>query len=196
MSTKPAQVITASRFLLATVWISALSAIPSAQSFQTQLDSGVERAKITTFYNSFSLTVTIATIFAWVVTSRWLRDAIDRTNEVNPGQVKLNRNWAFWSWVVPVVSLWFPRRIMGDLIGNQPKSKDAISLNTWWLTFVGFSLIGNLSAAMVLTSQTPINPINPQYDIAAACLLTASYFVWVQIIALIDGKSSVAASIT
>jgi hypothetical protein len=51
---------------------------------------------------------------------------------------------------------------------------------------LGFSVLANLGLAQSLTSATPINPIKPVYELAAVCLLTASYFIWQHIVVVID----------
>lgn len=172
-------VLTASQMLLATVWLAALVSIPSAADYQRQLDAGNKAAEIRTMYDSVAFLVSIALIVAWAVTSPWLQARVTASS-----QVRLSPGWARWGWVVPIVSLWFPRQIVGDLLkdGSIPRQQ----LNTWWVTWVGFSLISNLQTAMAVTSTVPFNPIQPQYEIAAACLLTASYQVWRQVVLAID----------
>ncbi|CAB4329591.1 MAG: DUF4328 domain-containing protein [Actinobacteria bacterium] len=189
MNPQSLRVISASKFLLATVWITALSAISSAQSYQAQLDKSIDPSKITTLYDSFSVTVSIALVFAWIVTSRWLGDAVKTVQDRNPGQVKLHRAWARWGWIAPVVSLWFPRQIIANIIGPQTDRKDGIAINTWWAAFIGFSLLSNAQFVLSMNAPANYNPIKPEFDIAGACLLTAAYFIWIQIVQTVDQMS-------
>lgn len=165
MSDQASSVLTTSRLVLAAVWLAAFAAIPSAAQYQRQLDSGVKPTEIHTVYDTLTAMVSLAMIAAWVATSRWLQVKVTAA-----GGVRLSPTWARWGWVVPIVSLWFPRQIVGDvLIGREPNRQQ---LNTWWTTWLGFSLINNLQAAAAITATTPTNPIRPQLEIAAACLLT------------------------
>jgi hypothetical protein len=50
------------------------------------------------------------------------------------------RGWAFWGWIVPVVSLWFPFQIMGDIWrAGRPASrrnKTAWLPALWWASWL------------------------------------------------------------
>ena len=46
------------------------------------------------------------------------------------------RGWAFWGWIVPIVNLWFPFQIMGDIwragLPTQRRRKTAWLPALWW----------------------------------------------------------------
>ena len=46
------------------------------------------------------------------------------------------RGWAFWGWIVPVISLWFPFQIMGDIwragLPDRRRRKTAWLAGLWW----------------------------------------------------------------
>jgi hypothetical protein len=57
--------------------------------------------------------------------------------------------WAIWGWIVPIVNLWFPRRITLDIWDasspwDTPRSHGLV--NTWW-TFWIISLLSGRAAA-------------------------------------------------
>jgi hypothetical protein len=180
------QVIAASSSLLAGVWIVALSAIPSAQSYRDQLASGVEASKIVTAYDAMTVIVPITMIGAWIISSRWLRQLHDAATASSPIAIRRNRTWVFWSWIVPVVSLWYPKNLIEDLLkangSDEAKSLIGRDTMTWWLTWVGFALINNISIVADFGAPSDYVPIRPELEIAAACLLTGSYLVWIRII--------------
>jgi hypothetical protein len=180
------QVIAASASLLAAVWILALSSIPSAESYRQQLDSGIEASKIVTTYNNLSIIVPITMIGSWIFTSKWMQGLYDQAIKTNPTAMRLKKNWTVWGWLVPVVSLWFPKRMIDDLLkahSNQPTDpitpRDA---RMWWATWILFSLINNIGVVALLTAEKGYVPIRPELEIAGACMLTGSYLVWVRII--------------
>lgn len=177
-------VLSTSRFLLVAVWGTALSSISSSQRFQEELDKGTDPANISTFYDMMSTFTSAAMIGTWVITGFWLKQATEQTLAAGR-QTRLSPRWAFWSWIVPVVSLWFPRRMIADVLPANAENFKPNELNTWWLTFLGFLIINDYGLVLTLQSASE-NPINPQYDIAGACMLTASYFVWKKIVALIS----------
>lgn len=180
------QVIATSTSLLVAVWIVALASIRGAQSYRDQLASGTPANQIITTYDSMTLLIPITMMFSWIVTSRWLGQLHVRATELNPAAMRLKRPWVFWSWIVPVVSLWFPKRLIEDLLkandGDEAKSllgKDAL---TWWLTWVGFALVNNVGIVTAFDAPTGYVPIRPELELAGACVLTASYMVWIRIV--------------
>lgn len=193
MQSRTATVIASSRIFLFAVWVTALASVPSFRSYQDQLDGGIEPNKIVTIYGSISIIVTVASIGAWIYTSRWLLLAVDSANLNVPKTIRLGRGWAVWGWVAPIVSLWFPRMIVKDLLISKRVSdvNDGINVNTWWMTWLMYSLLNSsqLSSQFLeaYLNKAPSNPIHPEVEIAGACLLTASYLVWQKIVAVIGG---------
>jgi hypothetical protein len=48
------------------------------------------------------------------------------------------RGWAFWGWIVPIVNIWFPFQIMGDIwrAGLPPQERPKVAwLPALWWTF-------------------------------------------------------------
>jgi len=178
--------ITSSSFLLGTVWLAALASVSGAQSYRDQLDSGVETAKILTTYDSLASLVPIAMIVAWIFTTRWLYELYKVAKEANPTAMRLKRPWIFWGWIVPVVSLWFPKLMIEDLLKfrNSEQSNELIGRETltWWLTWVGFALVNNVGIVTAFSAPDGYIPIRPELEIAGACILTASYIVWARIV--------------
>lgn len=184
MNSAAAKVMSTSRVLLAAVWAVALSSIPSRTDWQRQIDAGTEAAKVVTAYDSVSIFLSIALVVSWVTTGRWLRDAA-----VASGATRLSPPWGLWGWVVPVVSLWFPRLMVADIIRSKPPTAEPpIPLGTWWATWLGFTFTANTGTVLARLDPTA-NPYLPNVEIAGACMLTASYFVWQRIVTRIDAPS-------
>lgn len=179
-------VLGTSRFLLIAVWGTAIASISSSQKFQAELDKGTDPTKITTFYDTMSTFTSAAMIGTWLITGFWLKQATLTVN-ANGRSTKLSPNWSLWSWVVPVVSLWFPRRMILDVLPTQTDVKPQ-DINTWWLTFLGFLLVNDYGVVLSIQSGDT-NPIHPNFELAGACMLTASYFVWKRIVVAISNES-------
>jgi len=191
MRDRSAAVISSAKFLLLSIWLSAFASISSAKDYQTQLDAGTDPKNISTVFGNLSLLVSFAMGAAWVLTGPWLRDAHDRISAAHPEQIRLKRGWAVWGWIVPVVSFWYPRQIILDMLrGNLVDEHDEkIPVQQWWLAWLAFQLLSNVQTALTLTSTVHINPIRPTFEIAGACLLTGSYMVWIRIVKAIDATS-------
>lgn len=184
------QALTSSSALLIAVWIVALVSIPSAQSYREQLASGTPANKIETAYSGMSTSIQIMMILSWVLTSRWLRTLHNSTTEINPTAMRLKLPWVIWSWIVPIVSLWFPKVLIEDLLAakgsEEAKSLIGKDTLTWWLTWIGFALVNNFEILSALNAPAGYVPIRPEFAIAGACILTASYLVWIRIIRALD----------
>lgn len=180
------QVIAASSSLLAAVWIVALASIPSAQSYRDQMAAGTSADKIVTASGSISALIPIAMIISWVITSRWLKQLHVNATAANPAAMSLKLPWVFWSWIVPVVSLWFPKRLIEDLLKAEGSDEAKLLVGrdtlTWWLTWVGFALVNNVGIVAAFDSPDGYVPIRPELELAGACLLTGSYLVWIRIV--------------
>jgi hypothetical protein len=184
------QVIASSSSLLAAVWIVALASIPSAQSYRDQLASGTAADQIVTAYDAMTVIIPITMISSWVITSLWLKKLHIAATATNPTAMRLKRPWVFWSWIVPVVSLWFPKNIIEDLLkaegSDESKSLIGKDTLTWWLTWVGFALVNNIGIVSAFDATDGYVPIRPELELAGACLLTGAYLVWIRIVKSLD----------
>jgi hypothetical protein len=184
------QVIASSSSLLAAVWIVALTSIPSAQSYRDQLASGTAADQIITTYDAMTVLIPITMISSWVITSLWLKRLHMAATATNPTAMRLKRPWVFWSWIVPVVSLWFPKNLIEDLLkangSDEAKSLVGKDTLTWWLTWVGFALVNNVGIVAEFDAPEGYVPIRPELELAGACLLTGAYMVWIRIVKSLD----------
>jgi len=184
------QVIASSSSLLAAVWIVALASIPSAQSYRDQLASGTAADQIVTAYDAMTVIIPITMISSWVISSLWLKKLHIAATAINPSAMRLKRPWVFWSWIVPVVSLWFPKNIIEDLLkaegSDEAKSLIGKDTLTWWLTWVGFALVNNIGIVSAFDAADGYVPIRPELELAGACLLTGAYLVWIRIVKTLD----------
>jgi hypothetical protein len=183
------QAISSATGLLIAQWIIAIVSIPSAQDYATKLAAGTEPSKIVTLYDNFSFLITVTLVWSWLITNRFLLNIFDEVTKFDPNAIRLKRVWVTWGWIAPIVSFWFPKRIVDDLVSanskrlNQPNPIGKAS-TTWWMTWIGYVLLNDLTAFNAITGQS--SPIQPSYEIAAACMLTASYMVWVRILRSLD----------
>ena len=184
------QVIATSSSLLAAVWIVALASIPSAQSYRDQLSAGAVEDQIITAFDAMAVLIPITMIGSWIITSLWLKQLHISATTANPTAIRLKRPWVFWSWIVPVVSLWFPKNLIEDLLKSQgsDEAKTLIGKDTltWWLTWVGFALVNNVGIVSAFAAPEGYVPIRPELELAGACLLTGAYLVWIRIVKALD----------
>ena len=192
-ATMSRQVIAASSSLLAAVWIVAMASIPGAQSYRDQLAAGTVPDKIVTPYDALTVIIPITMIGAWIISSRWLGRLHDAATADNPTAIRRSRRWVIWGWIVPVVSLWFPKNLIDDLLKTtgSEEAKKLIGKDsmTWWLTWIGYALVNNFSTVAAFDAPSDYVPIRPEIEIAAACLMTGSYLVWIRIVRVLGNFS-------
>ena len=185
------KVIIASRLMLAATWIVALSSIPSARDYQNQLDAGVAAKDIATLYSTLLISVTITSIVAWFAVVKWMREHYDECQRLSLGRMRLSRSWITWSWLLPIVSFWYPKKMIDDLLAASRSSAEAIPhgtndepINTrvWWSTWVTYTIMSNLNTLQLVFLPKDTVPFQPSAEIAAACILTASDTVWERIV--------------
>ena len=174
--------------LLAAQWIMAIVSIPSASDYANKITDGVAAEDVVTLYDNLSLLITITLIWSWITTNRFLLPIYDQFAQANADSMRLKRGWVAWGWIAPIVNFWFPKRIVDDLLkAKLAKSDNSTQVvratSTWWATWISFVLINDLGAFNALTGSA--DRIQPAYEIAAACMLTASYTVWIRIIKIL-----------
>lgn len=64
----------------------------------------------------------------------------------HPGPPAGSGVWAVVAWLVPVVNLWVPRRLVLDVqrassTGATEAERDEVLMNAWWVTWVGHAVI-------------------------------------------------------
>ena len=83
---------------------------------------------------------------------RWLRTAHDRAVAVDPKSVRYSKPWTIWGWIVPVVFLWIPFRIVKDswrvLLRSERESAPGFMVG-WWGLFLTMNALGYLSFQLI-----------------------------------------------
>jgi len=89
----------------------------------------------------------------------WLYRARINAELLSPWPHRRSRPWVIWGWIVPIISLWFPKQIVDDIwASSQPgvlaRSRDLASaprsglIWAWWLAWVFSLWIGQVSARL------------------------------------------------
>jgi hypothetical protein len=98
--------------------------------------------------------------FLWIIGSlvvavlfiRWLRNAHDQAVTMDPENVRYSKPWTIWGWIVPVVLLWIPFRIVKDtwrvLVGSDTDSAPGFMV-WWWGLFLTMNALAYMSFQLV-----------------------------------------------
>jgi hypothetical protein len=83
------------------------------------------------------------------------------------------RGWAFWGWIVPIVNIWFPFQIMGDIwragLPAQQRRKTAWLLALWWTCWLLSGL--SLGAREMSANSGPVPHIALNTQAGSLCFL-------------------------
>jgi hypothetical protein len=122
------------------------------------------------------------TIFATgIVFVVWFRGA--RINAEHRGwRQRRARGWTFWGWIVPVVSLWFPFQLMGDIwragLPDWRRGKTAWLPALWWTCW----LLSGVGPAQSTAGYKPWPQLTADALTTSLCFLAVSGVTLIAII--------------
>ncbi|WP_235444934.1 DUF4328 domain-containing protein [Streptomyces sioyaensis] len=97
---------------------------------------------------------TLATAVVFIV---WFHRARVNAEVFAPEYHEKARGWAIWGWFVPVVNLWFPRRVAIDIwkASADGNTGSRALLNWWWALWVANLVFGRLASRRYANAGTP-----------------------------------------
>ena len=95
------------------------------------------------------------------------------------------RGWAFWGWIVPIVNLWFPFQIMGDIwwagLPAEQRGETAWLPALWWTCWL-LSGLGIFGAGEMSMKSGSIPHIAAAPNAASLCFLAVAGTMLIAII--------------
>ena len=148
-----------------------LLSLGSAHWRQSLIDSGLDRAADITILGLGILFVV------------WFRRA--RINAERHGyRQRRARGWAIWGWIVPIVNLWFPFQIMGDIwragLPAQQRTKTAWLPALWWTCWLLSGL--SVGARAMSANSGPLPHVAANTQTASLCFLALAGALLIPII--------------
>ncbi|MFF4348141.1 DUF4328 domain-containing protein [Streptomyces sp. NPDC001530] len=147
------------------------------------IGEGVQRRadRADSLYSAAGYAQTITLVAAVVVYLIWFLRVRVNAEVFNPFGHSKARGWAGWGWFVPVVNLWFPRRVMLDIWDASTPTGTRGShglVNAWWTLWIvglianraGFTEYRKAETALELHDATSKVMFADVVDIAAAVL--------------------------
>ncbi|MFD5626191.1 MULTISPECIES: DUF4328 domain-containing protein [unclassified Streptomyces] len=101
---------------------------------------------------------TVSFLAAIVVYLVWFQRTRVNAEVFNPFGHSKKRAWTVWSWFVPVVSLWFPRRIMLDIWdASRPLTARGSHglVNAWWTLWILALITDRFAFSRYSRAETP-----------------------------------------
>jgi hypothetical protein len=95
------------------------------------------------------------------------------------------RGWAFWGWIVPIVNLWFPFQIMGDIwragLPAEQRRETAWLPALWWTCWL-LSGLGIFGAGAMSVNSGSVPHITADTNAASLCFLAVAGAMLIAII--------------
>lgn len=120
---------------------------------------GVERGQ--SYYDITGLFQSLLYLSTGIVYVCWLFRLRDNAEVFAPGTHRRGRNWTGWSWLIPVVNLWFPRRVTLDIWdASRPVEPYGTGrpghglINLWWCFWLAESFVALAGDAVYETAES------------------------------------------
>jgi hypothetical protein len=133
------------------------------------------------------LASSIGALGAWIATSTWLTRARTNAQRIDPRRThRRRRGWAWWGWVVPVVSLWFPYQVVRDVdaaAGDYPSRL----LGWWWASWLALLVVSGIDDRLAAGVE-PAGPdtLTVLVRLLSWALTIAGLLLWHRVLTRID----------
>jgi hypothetical protein len=95
------------------------------------------------------------------------------------------RGWAFWGWIIPIVNIWFPFQIMGDIwragLPAEQRRETAWLPALWWTCWL-LSGLGIFGAGVKAVNSGSVPHIAAGTNAASLCFLAVAGVMLIAII--------------
>ncbi|MET9484661.1 DUF4328 domain-containing protein [Streptomyces sp. NPDC006638] len=116
--------------------------------------SGDSYERVETLYGLSGGMQGLSLLVCAVLFISWFHRVRGNAQTFAPDAHSKSSGWAVWGWLVPVVSLWYPRRIALDIwaaSGPEPhlglaKPPSRALINAWWTLWLATLFFGNLAS--------------------------------------------------
>jgi hypothetical protein len=97
-------------------------------------------------------------LIAGVLVMTWAYQSRKNAEAYTLSPFRRSRGWAFWSWICPVVNLWFPYQVVKDIwTASDTGRGDGVPVRAWattalvpvwWTCFLGAAVLQRVSARL------------------------------------------------
>jgi hypothetical protein len=148
---------------------------------------GVAPGKVMTAFDVMALPTFGVFVAAWVVSASWLSRVRTNAEVLNPRQRhKRSAGWAWFGWVVPVVSLWFPYQYVRDvrLATVTAERRHSRVVAWWWAALVVSQHVGLVGGLFVTPpgSNAVLSGLLAPVEGAAAVFAVVALVCWLRIL--------------
>jgi hypothetical protein len=159
----------------------------AGEQLQDAAARGTTPDQVVTPFDVMGLPTLVLFVAAWIATSWWLSRARANAEVLNPGRRhRRSAGWAWFGWLVPVVSYWFPYQYVRDvrLATVAEERRYSTVVGWWWGTLLVSQHIGWIGGWIVMPagSDTYRFSLLAPVEAAAAVAAVAALVCWLRIV--------------
>jgi len=132
-------------------------------------------------------------LLAWFAASLWLFQVHATAAAIAPGRMRRSAVWTSMGWVVPVVSLWFPKQIVDDsarvsaaALAARGRRLRPVPTGAWWIAWLVYLALANraglLQDAAGVGAAGGRRSIHPELEILVAVAGTVALVLWLRVL--------------
>ena len=159
----------------------------AGEQYQDAAARGIPLDEVVTAFDAMGLPTFGVFLAAWIVSALWLSRARTNAEVLNPRcKHKRSAGWAWFGWIVPVVSLWFPYQYVRDVrLATVTEERGYSSVVAWWwaawLVSQHIGLVGGLVVVPPGSNAPRFGLLAPVEGVAAV-VAVAALVGWLRII--------------
>ncbi|MGH3942327.1 MAG: DUF4328 domain-containing protein [Pseudonocardiaceae bacterium] len=172
-----------------TQWLVVLAAPSAVQTYQDAIVNRTPISEISTTYDLLAIPLSLIGVAAFVLTGIWLTRARHNADRIAPDQQRRSPVWVWLGWVVPIVSLWFPKQVVDDVWRSTVRQPDRPDTGLWWGTWIAAQVLSALAAqAFGLTGEPRAEFLEflVLFEGLAALLTTVAVLQWIRVVRIIS----------
>lgn len=170
-------------------WLVALAAPSAVRTYQDAIASRTPTAEISTTYDLLAIPLSLIGVAAFVLTVIWLARARRNADRIAADQQRRSPVWVWLGWVVPIVSLWFPKQVVDDVWRSTVREPDRPSTGLWWGTWIAAQVLSALAAqafGFAGEPRTEFLEFLVFFEGLTALLTTVAALQWIRVVRIVS----------
>ncbi|MBL0886513.1 DUF4328 domain-containing protein [Myceligenerans indicum] len=167
----------------------ALLSLPAASVWSDAAEQGIAYEDVELVaYDWVVVLLVPLTLATYVVGCLWLYQSRTFADAVNPAyHHRLRPVWAWISWFIPVVALWFPYLVVADVRRATARNRLMAGMGLWWACWLVPGVCDQITTQLTggwlgTLPLTPAVAAYPLFEWLAALLVCVGCWLWVAMI--------------
>ncbi|MEW9556077.1 DUF4328 domain-containing protein [Nonomuraea sp. NPDC050783] len=125
-------------------------------------------------YGLSGILETVTYLVAIVAFLTWLFRVRANAETLSPHGHRRSRVWVILGWIVPIVSLWFPKQIVDDVwdASNRDPSPPKGLFHAWWAAWLVGAWVSNIASRVLFNAEEPAELVTAaRFDLVSIVLM-------------------------